>query len=334
MPIKYISNSTSIGSVKPLIWLVKFIVVVLLGILIFDKIVDYELSPEIFDNFINQITKLSKVWAFILCLVLMVGNWVLEVVKWKALIDKFHNQSFIKCAEAVLVGIASGIITPSRLGEYGGRIINLPKELRAKGIHAHFLASLSQNSINILMGAIGALIYTTLYLSWSSYLVVSLFSIACVSLILLLMIYFNQHELLKIVINKLPGKLRSKLHIEKGSNNNYGTSILNYALVISFIRYVVFSTQYALLLYFFGIEISLIATLSGISLIYLIQSGVPLPPFLSMLARGEIALIVWSVFDASVLSILSATFTLWIVNLLLPAIVGAYILLKNPSNSV
>jgi hypothetical protein len=70
--------------------------------------------------------------------------------------------------------------------------------------------------------------------------------------------------------------------------------------------------------------------ISGIFLVFLIQSGIPLPPFLSMLARVEIAVIIWSVFERDVMIILSATFSLWIINLLIPSLIGAIFLVKKP----
>jgi hypothetical protein len=81
-------------------------------------------------------------------------------------------------------------------------------------------------------------------------------------------------------------------------------------------------------LQFFGIKVNLLEGFAGISSIFLIQTGVPLSAGLALLARGEIAVFVWSHFGANELSVLAATFGLFIINLILPALWGAIIIAK------
>jgi hypothetical protein len=79
--------------------------------------------------------------------------------------------------------------------------------------------------------------------------------------------------------------------------------------------------QYYLALRFWGIEHSILL-FAAISAGYLVQSLIPVPPLLSLLVRGEIALIVYGSFSTNALILVSAAFTLWIINLLVPALVG------------
>jgi len=66
--------------------------------------------------------------------------------------------------------------------------------------------------------------------------------------------------------------------------------------------------------------------LAGISTIFLIQSGIPIPPFLGVLARGEIGIVIWSLFEVNELSILTLTFLIWILNLVVPALLGLIVI--------
>lgn len=257
----------------------------------------------------------------------MFVNWGLETFKWQLLIRPFHYLSFLEASKSILVGLSLGIVTPSRVGEYGGRIIGIPNDLKAQGLKAHFLSSLSQNIVNITAGCIGAFVFLTQYYIVSSTFIVAIVTIGLVFSLLLLSLFYGNDYVIRFAKTKLPSRWTAKIDI--GLSNYNESQVLNRAVLISSIRYVIFVSQYVLLLYYFGLDIPLLAMVSGVTLIYLIQSGIPLPPFISMLARGEIAIVIWSIFSASALSILSATFTLWILNLLLPALVGSIILVRK-----
>ncbi len=312
---------------KAIFWTFKFLIIVFLGILIFDRIVAYDRTGDIVSNFTLKLETKGN-WPFlVVCLILMFVNWGLETSKWKYLTKDFFEMGFFKASEGILLGISLGIITPSRVGEYGGRVINLPAHLRSSGLKAHFLSSLSQNIVNIIIGSLGAFVYFSQFTDVSLTLITAIVSISLFFSMLLVAIYFGNNSLIEFIQSKIPDRISKKIFFDFKTTRDFND--LSTVLIISCLRYIIFVSQYVLLLYFFGIGIPLLAMVTGISLIYLIQSGVPLPPFLSMLARGEIAIVIWSFFSVSVLSILSATFTLWILNLLIPALVGASILVRK-----
>ena len=106
------------------------------------------------------------------------------------------------------------------------------------------------------------------------------------------------------------------------------------AIAWAFLRYLTYSVQYWLLLQFFGIEVSVLEAFAAIATIFLIQTGIPLPLVGAFLARAEIALFIWGYFEASEISILAATFGLFIINLALPALLGAlFIVIINVQKS-
>ena len=63
---------------------------------------------------------------------------------------------------------------------------------------------------------------------------------------------------------------------------------------------------------------------AGIATIYLLQTIVPLPAIAGLLVRGSLAVFVWSSFGANEISSLAASFVLWIINLILPALIGTF----------
>ena len=65
-----------------------------------------------------------------------------------------------------------------------------------------------------------------------------------------------------------------------------------------------------------------------IATIYLLQTSVPLPPLMGLFVRSEVALFVWGMYSANEIAILAATFGLWILNLLIPALIGTVFMLN------
>ena len=63
-------------------------------------------------------------------LLLMPLNWMLEVRKWQVLSSNSVQLSFNDSLKAVLAGLNTGFITPNRIGEFAGRILFLPDNIR------------------------------------------------------------------------------------------------------------------------------------------------------------------------------------------------------------
>ena len=262
---------------------------------------------------------------FLGCIVLlMLVNWYLEAFKWQQICTLFKIMNIKDAARDVLAGLSFGIVTPARVGEYGGRALFMSSDEVPKSIQANFIASLSQNIINLLFGLVGGTWYMYAYVSWGKVVSLGLLGFGVLLLSILWFILQNQDKLIPMVINRWP---KTEKYLVNISLDKPMQGIIAKALLLSTLRYVVFVSQYVMFLYFYGISEQLVVLVSGISLIYLIQSGIPLPAFLSIVSRGELALLIWSVFELNGLSIIAATFSLWILNLVLPAIVGALIVL-------
>ena len=60
-----------------------------------------------------------------LVVLFMILNWGIETVKWKLLIDRIHPLSWLDAVEGILFGVTFSLFTPSRIGEFGGRVFAL-----------------------------------------------------------------------------------------------------------------------------------------------------------------------------------------------------------------
>ena len=266
-------------------------------------------------------------WIYLVgCVLLMPINWLIESVKWRMLILPWKNLTKIDAMKAIYAGISVGLVTPARIGEYGGRLLLIDGEDRIKSIPATLISSIAQNISNIIGGYIGALIFCYCYFSFNRYVYIVGSILGLLVIIMLCALFFNISKLKLDGLNRWwLGKLLNKqAHII----SQYDRPILKRVLTLSYLRYLIYCTQYVLILDFLGLELSLLAAFSGVAVIYLFQSGIPLPPILSVIARGELAIVIWSLFTANVGGILVATFGLWVINLVFPALLGLLIILN------
>lgn len=61
---------------------------------------------------------------------------------------------------------------------------------------------------------------------------------------------------------------------------------------------------------------------SAVGLIYLVQTGIPLPPITGLVFRGSVAVMVGGLIGIGEASALASTFVLWMANVATPALVG------------
>lgn len=306
---------------------IKGVLVLLFMYLIYDQVVSKESLHTIWVSFVGNLSY-SHLPFLLFAICLMPINWALESLKWKHLTAKFQAITFSKAFVSILCGLSIGILTPQRIGEYGGRILMLETKHNWKGILATFISSISQNLFNVSLGLVGASLYIIMYLDTPNYVIISFLTFAIMIISTAFFFYYHL-ELFVRLLKKLPFVNKSdKIQKLSQKKNIYTFSDLSRLNIYSILRYSVYVVQYMMLLYFFGVESSMFAMVIAISTIYLVQSSIPIPPMFGILARGEIALIIFGITASNDLSILSATFSLWIINLLIPSFLGLLVVLN------
>ena len=273
-----------------------------------------------------QSSSLYWLWG---CLILMPINWALEAIKWRLLMMSSTQISWTRTFQSIMSGIAMASVTPARIGEYAGKVLFVESKDRWLSVSASFVSSLAQLYCIWILGWVG-----TLYLinvkgnmpTWFSWTFVGL---GLMVLFLIGFLFFNaniigdyarriiQHSKLREIL----GRFRPVLNFENG--------LLLRLVAWAMLRVLVYSLQFAMLLKFFGVDLSWISMFSVIWAVYLFQSGLPLPPIMGLVARGEIAIFLFNLFGANALSVAAATFGIWMINLILPALIGLIIILAN-----
>jgi Lysylphosphatidylglycerol synthase TM region len=307
--------------------IIKALVAFLFGLLLWYEIFQRENFTELSAVFFKELRGQNTIWLY-LTLLLMPLNWATETLKWLPLIKLTEPLSFKKGFMAVLAGVTFSLFMPNRVGEFGGRILFLRRRNALKGMFTTFVGSWAQQTVLITFGFLGFAYFLIDLWKVEPYVLQAVIFLGLTTITLLFFLFLNL-EMVVPIFKKLRFLYRFPRLI-KGVNviRQYKRRDLAKTLMWAFVRYAIYSVQYYMMLRFFGIDVSLLRGMACIATIYLLQTSIPLPPIVSLLARGEVAIKIWGLFEANEISILAATFTLWIINLILPAFIGLILILN------
>lgn len=307
-----------------------FLVLALLVVLYYQLFEREEVTlGELYALFLEQLS-VQHLPLLIGVVVLMPVNWLIETQKWVVLLQPIQSLKVFQALRVVLIGLTGSLFTPNRIGEYGGRLLLLKPQKRYQAVYATFLGACSQWIVLILLGW-WALLWA-FYQQWLPLEAIGLeflLILGGLGSIFLLGSYFNLQLLLQWVSTwKWASKWTAPL--QNTPFHYYPKTLLWKALVYALLRSLTYSLQYVGLLYFFGYESSVVVMLVGVLIVYLLQTGIPLPPSTGLLARGNIALFIFGSLQPNALgsSILAATFSLWLLNVILPALWGAGLVMR------
>ena len=302
-------------------------IALLFGLLLWYDIFDREDFHEIKNLFFTELKGENVLW-LVVCVLLMPLNWAAETVKWGFLVRRVQSVSFWQAYRAVFAGVTTSLFLPNRVGDFGGRILFLKSKNAMKVVVSTFVGSWAQQLILIAFGFLG-FVYFLIILWHVEPIILNIIVTLGVGFVIILLFMFLNLEIFVPIFRKI--RLLYKVpRLVKSVNvlRQYSRRELLWTLLWAFIRYSIYSIQYYLILRFFGINVDILRGASCIATIYLLQTSIPLPPIVGLLARGEIALKIWGIFSANELSILAATFSLWVINLIIPALIGLVLILK------
>ena len=311
-------------------FLLKLLITVIAYIYIY-----YRIKESFIDGNVINFSVFSQKSIFFVCLALLLvtPNWLLEAIKWRKLLSVIHDLTLYLAIKSTLIGITCSIFTPYRLGEYFGRPIILPKEKITSGVLANIIGSISQNIVTYGLGIIGAmlLIVTTPQNFTDS----KTQTIIILTLVLLssslLAFYFHPSLLIKLAAKVWPAnKHMEKLEFMK----RYKQKDLFIILLIGFIRYTIFFTQYYCLLIAFGVNISIVEAFTAISLSYVFLFSIPGIPIADVGIRGSLALFFLGMYSLNDIGIVAASSILWVINLAIPAAMGSFFLIRHKKRAI
>ena len=297
----------------------KFVVLVGSLVVIYFQFKSRVVSFNDFNLLIEKLSSVKAIFFLVITFLLMFLNWSLESYKWKYLLNGVEDISFYQAVKGVLSGLAIGFITPNRVGEFAGKIAYLKSENRANGAVMSFIGSSSQLLVTIQAGLIAIAVS-----KFNSTIDVFVTPIALVSLVIVSLVWFKLNLFLKWM-SRFEWLQKWNRHAEQLAEVSEKKMTAVY--LVSLIRYMVFPLQYFVLFKMLDTTIDFSECLSMTATSYFLLAIVPTYAIAEIGARGSMNLLAFSELNAP-FAVLSVTLLIWIINLITPALLGAYLIAK------
>ena len=270
-----------------------------------------------------------KFWVVVL---LMVVNWGIESRKWQVLVNHLQPISLLRAFKSVLAGCSITMLTPNRVGEYGGRILYVEEGNRIKSISLAIVGSMSQLLVTMIMGCAG-LVFLRYFSQQNGHPVNVLpdfwreaLTYLSVSVTAVILLFYLRIGWLVRLMEKVPALSKPVRHI-KVLDEFDGIQLLR-VLSLSFGRYIVFVFQYILLLQVMHVEIDWWLCFWLITVFYLVMAIAPTAGFIELPVRISACWTILKIYTTNELGVGASALGIWLINLVIPAIVGSLLILS------
>ena len=296
------------STLKPLLSignkLIGFILFVICAIAIYDKVIQNENLNQYGAELKIQLGKIHwTAWVLMGCL--MALNYTIEAIKWKSVIASTNHFNLLQALRAVLVGQAFSFFTPARSGDYVGRSLFLAPGTKLKGITQMAWASYAQILMTICFGCF-AMFWNLPFLPWLKW-------VAPFGAIIALFLFFYNHPLKgwlsKMNLLQIPIALKWKL------------------LALALARYSIFLMQYNWAAQMLAVPVDWMDLSIAVMALLFFLSMIPAISLTDLVIRGQLFLLLMAPFYQNDITLIALTTLIWLVNFLIPSILGAFLLL-------
>jgi hypothetical protein len=260
------------------------------------------------EKFLVLFQKNQSVAGIAFLLFLSFLNRYFEILKWQNLAQEVRVISKLEATKQVLAALTLGVFTPVGVGEYVGKALYFEKKETKRIIFLNLIC----NGIQVLiLGLFGLLSMFVLgYWKWSLLLLAS-----CIAL--LLISFFTKRILIhSYSIEKFISKI---IRIPRNIHQKN--------IVLGILRYMVLIHQFYFLLVAFDIDLPYLTLITTIATVYLLASIIPSFQFIDFALKGSLAVYFFGLLGVNEWITIFVTALLWILNIVLPVIIGSYYVL-------
>ena len=298
------------------------IAIVLLGIwILYKRVFANQDVSDVFKEIKTSFTDNRHFILMLFALLLVPFNIFLEGIKWKIQLKPIEKISYWKSFLSIFTGISAAMFFPNRMGNFIGRIFMLERGDRIKASLISVVGGFSQMIATVSLGLIASLFFYEKHIILISVIIFVLIS-------LLLIMFFNIH-LLKYFHFIIPKKLKDKTRDYFEIFSLYEKKELFCILMLSYIRYFLYTFQFVLLVWAFNIPLTYFKAMIPISLTYLLMMIVPFITITEIAVRGSVSILVFEkwlmindINSSLGVMVFSASSLLWILNIAIPAFIG------------
>lgn len=272
----------------------------------------------------NTLMRGDLVWMTV-ALLLVPVNIGLEAYRWGRLVRHVApSVRFQDALRAVVGGYPLGLLTPGRVGDYVGRAVYLPAVPPGISAALTFGERMATLASCLILGLVALVPYLTAHASasplWPA--VVGIGVLGTSALVLALLFPSGARVALTTV---LPfDRARRAL----GAFDAIPEREAQTLLLLSLLRYGVFSTQFALLIHAFSPETAWVHAYIAVALVFFAKSAVPQVTLGDLGIRESAAIFFLGAYGVSEAAAFDASIALFGLNLLLPALAGVPLVLR------
>ena len=283
-----------------------------------------DLTIEKLNHIQNSFSTATAYCLLLFCLLLLPLNWGIESYKWKLITNPVEEITYSRAVKSVLAGLCVGNLAPGRATEFVAKVLFFKSENRGTITLLHFVNGLFQLSITIVLGLIALLSKYDLSnnISSAQFLLIGVSCMLLLSLFILFIFKFN-------TLQKWIFGLFKKSLGERTMPYQFKKESVSRLLSFSFIRYLVFTAQFVLILKIFYSGPLNSSILSSVCVYFLLTTILPMISFIEPAIRAAIALLVFGEMEISEISLVTTAILVWLINIAVPSIAGYYIIVKE-----
>ncbi|UXX78896.1 lysylphosphatidylglycerol synthase domain-containing protein [Reichenbachiella carrageenanivorans] len=242
------------------------------------------------------------------CLFLLPFNVVLEAWKWQSILKPIEYKPLQDCVKVILSGKSLNVISPLGIGDAFARYFGIATARRNQIYAALLMDRFSQLLPTLVFGA-GSVFY----------LLAHGFVVPVNSILLTVSVAGVLFSCLGLWGWWYRADLREYAQLIMRLDTRQILKIMTLAVA----RYAVFSIQFLLIFWSLGADLSFTVLCLGVAWIFLIKTLVPNISVLGDLVKRQLsAVLFFSFFTLDVGLVIVASFLVWLVNIVLPALVG------------
>lgn len=268
----------------------------------------------------------ERIWIVLpIVVLLMFLNWFLEALKWRYLIQRIENISIWRAVESVFCGLTWAIFTPNRIGEYGGRVLFLSPRKRIMGAVAMSIGAFGQLVVTNVMGALALFWFLLSFTDLESFVLLGIGVLIVVFCGFFLLFYFNIYWI-DGLLSRISFMQRFKRFFVIFSK--YNKSELSRIMIYCISRFMIFTTQYYLVIHLLVSDIRALDIIMIVFILYFVQSVIPSINLFDVGVRMSAAGYFFAFVTDQELAIMASIAFIWLLNLIIPAILGSVFVLK------
>jgi len=284
-------------------WVVPLVVLGVIAFMVFDQGIEF---------YFDRSAMLANLHWLLFCLALLPLNFLIEAQKWRLLVGPFQPTSLIQSLKIVLSGRSLDTFVPLGFGDVFSRIIHVQSADRKQALGALALARGTQMLPTLAFGFMAVIFIIDHGVNEVAHLMY--YTLGLTFLLLVSFFVFKNRALKRPDI---------KQYIKTFSTLSFKKIFILFSL--SFFRYFVFAIQFMSIFYWLGWSFGFQILAFGVCWIFLIKSVVPdLSIFGDLVKRELSAVAFFSLFGIHLDIVILASFMVWVINIVLPAVAGLW----------